>query len=146
MLECDLFYQRDLIDTVLDGEGEASILVSKYNPDIMDGTVIETDVGTHAKMLYINKHQGADFDFSDKYKTVNVYKFTEEFLVKKFMPAIEIYINAESVNSYYELVLGSLIYTGNSDIHIVEIDESRWCEIDDAEDLKRAKEKFGGNV
>ena len=49
----------------------------------------------------------------------------------------------QGVNSYYELVLGGLIYWGNADIRAVEISADEWCEIDDMEDLKRAEEKFG---
>ena len=48
----------------------------------------------------------------------------------------------QSVNSYYELVLGGLIYWGNSDIRAVCVDEVEWCEIDDMEDLKKAEKKL----
>ena len=58
------------------------------------------------------------------------------------MPQIETYVKYESVNSYYELVLGSLIYYANSDIRVVLVDESKWAEIDDLEDLERAKKQF----
>ncbi len=45
--------------------------------------------------------------------------------------------------SYYEKVLGSLMYLRECDIRTVEVSEEMWCEIDDAGDLARAGEKFG---
>ena len=48
--------------------------------------------------------------------------------------------------SYYEKVLGSLIYLRECDVRIVEVPETMWCEIDDAEDLSRAEEQFRGSV
>ena len=48
----------------------------------------------------------------------------------------------ESVNSYYELVLGSLIYYGNSDIRVVMIEEDASREIDMLKTFARAEKKF----
>ena len=45
-------------------------------------------------------------------------------------------------NSYYEKVLGSMIYLRECDIQVVEVSESMWCEIDDYDDLERAKAIF----
>ncbi len=141
MLECDLFFEKPLLEEIVNGEGDCSILVSPYNKETMDGTVIRTD-GDKAKALIIKKHQYKDFDYSGCMKTVNVYKFKKEFILNHFMPAVSTYVQHESVNSYYELVLGSLIYYGNSDIRVVVIDEDAWAEIDDVEDLARAEKKF----
>ena len=58
------------------------------------------------------------------------------------MPAIDTYIRTQGVNSYYELVLGSLIYYKNSKIEAVVVDSSLWSEIDNIEDLKQAERKF----
>ena len=46
-------------------------------------------------------------------------------------------------NSYYEKVLGSLMYYRECDFRIVEVPEDLWCEIDDADVLKRARDRFG---
>ena len=44
-----------------------------------------------------------------------------------------------NLNSYYELVLGSLIYYRNDDIYMTVISEDTWYEIDDINDLERAE-------
>mgnify|MGYP000144625588 CR=1 FL=1 len=142
MLECDLFYQRSLVDRVFDGDGECRILVSPFNREVMDGTVVTVDGGNQVKSLTIKREQGAGFDYSDKFKTVNIYWFNKDFILNKLFPFVETYVKQQSVNSYYELVLGGLIYWGNSDIRAVCVDEVEWCEIDDMEDLKKAEKKL----
>ena len=49
-------------------------------------------------------------------------------------------------NSYYEKVLGSLLYYRECDARIVEVPENMWCEIDDADDLERARKQFNENL
>ena len=43
---------------------------------------------------------------------------------------------------YYEKVLGQLIYLQEFDVKVVSVPETMWCEIDDADDLARAKKQF----
>lgn len=58
------------------------------------------------------------------------------------MPLIKWYVENMSENSYYEKVLGSLLYLWECDAHIVEVPEEMWCEVDDADDLTRVRERF----
>jgi NDP-sugar pyrophosphorylase family protein len=143
MLECDLFYRKELIDKILqESDASCSLLVSKYNSDTMNGTVVTTDKNNTVLSLVIKRNQKENFDYSDAAKTVNIYFFKKPFIVGKFLPTIETYIETQSDNSYYELVLGSLIYYGNDDIRAIYVDESEWCEIDDTDDLKKANLLF----
>lgn len=137
LLECDLFYGQDVIDTIISGDADCNILVSPFNKDSMDGTVIvaEDDM---AKELLIKAHQEKAKDYSYAYKTVNIYRFKEKFFNGKLMPALRTYVKTGNLQSYYELVIGSLIYYRNDDIRINKIDESRWYEIDDMNDYERA--------
>ena len=141
MLECDIFYRRELIDRLMAGEGECSILVSPFNPETMDGTVIEVD-GDKAVGLVLGKWQDENFDYTNTRKTVNLYRFKKEF-VQKYMPLVKWYVENVGEQSYYEKVLGSLLYLRECDARIVEVPETMWCEIDDEEDLARARARFG---
>jgi choline kinase len=143
MLECDLFYDKTLIDKIIvESKSACNILVSRYNSTTMDGTVVTVVRDNRISALTIKRDQKENFDYSDVAKTVNVYFFQKEFIIERFLPSIENYVKTQSVNSYYELVLGALIYYGNSDIRAVYIDESEWCEIDDVKDLERANVLF----
>lgn len=139
LLESDLYYKSDLLKSILSEEHACSILVSPFNKLKMNGTVIIAE-GIQARALVVKEHQKFLCDYPNLYKTVNVYKFQKEFWIKKFMPALDLYIRTGNLNSYYELVLGSLIYYQNDDIVIKSIDEDRWYEIDDVNDLKIVNE------
>lgn len=141
MLECDIYYHREMLEPLIAGTGECSILVSPFNSETMDGTVIRVD-GDCAKELILGKWQGKDFNYTDTRKTVNMYRFSKEFAAK-YMPLIKWYVENMGEDSYYEKVLGSLMYLRECDMRIVEVPEEMWCEIDDADDLERAREKFG---
>lgn len=136
LLECDLFYQKDVIDSIINSSADCSILVSPYNKQTMDGTIVIVEDG-NVKELLIKSHQDLDKDYSHAYKTVNIYKFKESFFNRKLMPALDNYIKTGNMHSYYELVIGSLIYYRNDNIQAIEIDESRWYEIDDMKDYER---------
>ncbi len=142
MLECDIYYHKEMLEALLAGEGECSILVSPFNPLTMDGTVIRVD-GDKALELILGKWQYDGFDYSKTRKTVNMYKFKKDFVKDKYMPLVRWYVEHMGKNSYYEKVLGSLMYYRECDFRIVEVPEDMWCEIDDAYDLKRARARFG---
>ena len=131
-----------LYERLLEGKGECSILVSPFNPATMDGSVIRVD-GDKALELILGKWQDADFDYAPTRKTVNMYKFEKDFVKNKYMPLIRWYVESMGENSYYEKVLGSLMYYRECDFRIVEVPEEMWCEVDDADDLARARARFG---
>lgn len=140
MIECDLFYRKEMVQALLNGTGDCSILVSRFNKDTMDGTVIECD-GDRAKTLILGKWQDDGFDYTNCYKTVNMYKFSADF-VKAYIKLIEWYVCNMGENSYYEKVLGSLMFLREKNIRVVNVPETMWCEIDDETDLMRARWQF----
>ncbi len=141
MLECDIYYHRELIEKLMEGKGECSILVSPFNPQTMDGSVIRVQ-GDMATELILGKWQGQGFDYTDTRKTVNMYRFTKTFCAK-YIPLVKWYVENMGEQSYYEKVLGSLMYLRECDFRIVEVPEEMWCEIDNEDDLRRARERFG---
>lgn len=139
LLECDLYFSKKIIDSIIKKNTDCSILVSKYNEKTMNGTVITFDENYNVNNLIVKSKQKEDFNYDDKYKTVNIYKFSKDFFLNKYIPNIETYIKTESMNSYYELVLGGLVYYDNNNIKAVVVDENLWREIDDEHDLKIAE-------
>lgn len=145
MLEGDLLYNYDLLDEISKSDAECSILVSKYNKETMNGTVILADENGQAKSLVVKDMQGENFDYENAWKTVNIYKIKKDFIKKHLFPAVKFYINTEDSDSYYEKALGSIIYYNKHDIRIIKVKEEEWFEIDDETDLKYAIENFNAN-
>ena len=145
LLECDIFFRKEMLEKLITtGEGDCSILVSPFNRETMDGTVVRIS-GNKAEELILGKWQDKNFNYSDTRKTVNMYRFTKEFVLK-YMQLIKWYVSNVGEQSYYEKVLGSLMYYREFDFRVVEVSEEMWCEIDDANDLARAEVKFKENI
>lgn len=139
LLECDIYYTDDLIATLLSGRGDCNILVSPMNPATMNGSVIFAEDDGRCQSLVLKRDQGPDFDHTKALKTVNAYLLRHAFLTEVLMPNLDIYIQTQGVNSYYELVIGGLIYYRNSDIRAISIPADRWYEVDDEQDLALAE-------
>lgn len=138
MVEGDLLFSPAVLVAAVKEKRDCNIVVSKYNPKTMNGTVVFAEE-QQAQSLVVKSRQGKSFDYDNAWKTVNIYYFSKDFFIKKFAPAIALYVSNGNLNNYYELVLGSLIYYGDDDIQITVVDEKEWFEIDDEQDLMIAQ-------
>lgn len=142
LLECDLFFKGDLLEAVMKDDSECAILTSDYNGKTMNGTVITIDPDNNVDSMILKMDQKTGLDLSQCKKTVNIYRMKKQFMKNKFMPAIDLYVRTQDVSSFYEIVLGALVYFKNSVIKAVNVPESMWFEIDDIEDLRRAEKRL----
>lgn len=138
IIESDLIYDGQALATVMMCPHANAALLDAYRPG-MDGTVVRLDnAGTIIDVIPGNR-QGADFDFSDTFKTLNVYRFSGEFCTTTFAPLLKFYSGAINDNCYYELILGMLISMGHADVHGVLVPPGSWAEVDDPVDLHHAR-------
>lgn len=140
LFECDLLYSEQLLQLLSKSDADCTIVTSDFNSETMDGSVIQVDAAGNALDLYLKKEQYPGFDYSDKKKTVNIYKFSKRFLSEALVPALKAEIDAGNLSSYYESVLKDIMKNGRWDIKVLNVPESLWCEIDDHDDLARAEE------
>jgi len=144
LLEGDLFFEHGLLNSLFENRGKNIVLLSKYKP-YMSGTVIEINEKNKAiKRLIPASDQDINFNLSDKYKTINIYSFTYNFFKTHLEPNLNFYAKTHK-QSYWELILGVLIYLNTPNIypHIVD-DRIKWYEIDDKNDLEEANYMFAG--
>ncbi|MEW6558448.1 MAG: aminotransferase class I/II-fold pyridoxal phosphate-dependent enzyme, partial [Elusimicrobiota bacterium] len=146
LIEGDIFFEEKLIEETIKDENQNLVLVDLYKP-YMDGTVLEVNHQDNSiKQLIAKKAQGMDFDFSNKYKTINVYHFTKEFFNNFFVPNLETYIKTQALTQYYELILGVLVYIGYPKLYARIVDNIKWYEIDDRNDLEKAEYLFASET
>lgn len=133
LLESDLIYDYDLIKRLVDSNEPNLVSVAKYK-QWMDGTVIKID--NDLNILEFIEKKNFDFDeIDDYYKTVNVYKFSKEFINKEFNAFLDAYIKAYGENEYYELVLKIIAHLSRSSLKALDVSDIKWYEIDDGQDL-----------
>lgn len=155
LLESDIIYDENLIKELIKSDYENAVVVSKYQ-QWMDGTVVTIDEDDNITE-FIEK---ANFDYGkidNYYKTVNIYKFSKEYLVNYYLPFLRAYIEAYGKNDYYELVLKVISSISKSGLKAYKLNDELWYEIDDCQDydiatvlfskeekMKLYQKRFGG--
>lgn len=139
LVESDLIFDEQVIEKLVNSPEKNLAVVSKYE-HWMDGTCIEVD----------DKNNITNFIFSDDfdvnftetlYKTVNIYKFSLEFM-KKYMILLETYLKIKDKKSYYETIFKYLIQINPKELKALILNNERWYEIDNKEDLQIAEGLF----
>lgn len=140
LLESDLIWEDEILRSAINSPYEDCALVAKYE-SWMDGTMVrindENDI--------VNFIPKKDFKYTDTdsyYKTVNVYKFSRQFIVNSYFPFLEAYIKVLGENEYYEQVLRVISLLDKYAIKAIPVTGLKWYEIDDVQDLRIAETIF----
>ena len=141
LIECDLIFEPSVLTRLLNTPHPNTALVDRYQRG-MDGTVVEIDSQNVITRVIPPHLQSDTFDFTDKYKTLNIYRFSQAFCQGDFKKIMTYYAHTIDSNAYYELMLGILIYLQRNTIHAVPLQGECWTEIDDPNDLKIAQYLF----
>jgi len=142
LLESDIVFEKDIIRMLLESEKENIAIVDVFNPR-MDGTVVTIDAERKIREIILKQEQKEDFNFSDKLKTVNIYKFSSDFADTLIIPQLKQYIKNNDLNNFYEIVLKEIISMQKANIYALIINHMNWMEIDDQNDLKITEVLFG---
>ena len=140
LLESDLIFEDSVLQAALDSSYRDCALISKYET-WMDGTMVRIDNDNNI-VSFIPKKA---FNYSDVpyyYKTVNIYKFSKEFIVNHYLPFLEAYIRVLGENEYYEQVLRVITLIDGVGLKALPITGMHWYEIDDVQDLRIAEAIF----
>lgn len=140
LLESDLIYESKIVDDLLAHPSPNVAAVDRFQ-SWMDGTVV-TISSDHSIGQFIPKK---DFNLSrigEYYKTVNIYKLSQDYLVDRYLPFLEAYARSMGHNEYYEQVLGVVTSLGLQELVAMPLTGERWYEIDDVQDLHNAETVF----
>lgn len=140
LIESDLIYKEEVITRAIKSKHQNLALVSPYKIGL-DGTVVQVQKDQIIS-IYPPHLQDEKFDLSDKFKTLNIYKFSKDFCSTEFKKLLVYYANAIDENCYYELILGILLYMQKTSINCEIINNSDWAEVDDPNDLSLAEFQF----
>lgn len=140
LVESDLIFEDSLFKMAVDSPYPNLALVAKYE-SWMDGTMIQKDEDDNI-VSFIPKKAFKYSDIDSYYKTVNIYKFSKEFSKNIYVPFLEAYCKALGNNEYYEQVLRVITLLDHADLKAVSIENRRWYEIDDCQDLDIAETIF----
>ena len=140
LIESDLIFSDRLFPMIMENPYPNLALVAKYE-SWMDGTMVRID--TDNNIVNFIPKQAFDYNHVDSYyKTVNIYKFSKDFLRNSYVPFLDAYTKAVGDNEYYENVLRIITLLDNSNLKALDIGRERWYEIDDKQDLDIAEALF----
>jgi histidinol-phosphate/aromatic aminotransferase/cobyric acid decarboxylase-like protein/choline kinase len=141
LIESDLVFEPAVLTRLLSSTHPNVAVVDRYGLG-MDGTVVSVSSTGIITQVIPPSLQDERFDFSDKYKTLNIYKFSAEFCRTKFRKLLTYYALSIDNNCYYEMILGILIYMQQVQIYAEILEGERWAEADDPNDLQGAEFVF----
>lgn len=143
LIESDLIFSDRLIPMIVEHPYPNLALVAKYE-SWMDGTMVRLDDNWNI-VNFISK-DAFDFDDADSYyKTVNIYKFSRDFLRQQYVPFLDAYTKAMGNNEYYENVLRIISMLNGHQMKALPIGQEKWYEIDDVQDLDIAEALFAND-
>ena len=140
LIESDLIFSDRLFPMILENPSPNLALVAKYE-SWMDGTMVRLDEEQHI-VNFISKDAFDYADVDSYYKTVNIYKFSKDFLQHKYVPFLDAYTKAVGNNEYYENVLRIISLLNSHNMKALPIGQEKWYEIDDKQDLDIAEALF----
>ena len=132
LIECDLLFEPHVLADLVERPGGNIALIDHYRTG-MDGTVVATEDG-YVSQVFPASSQDANFNYHNKFKTLNIYRFDRTFCQKTLRPMLTAYANNVDDNCYYEIVLGMLANIPQHRIAALLVAESDWVEVDDPND------------
>lgn len=140
LLESDLIFEDAVLYEVVHSKYRDCALVAKYQ-SWMDGTMVRINADNNI-VNFISKKAFNYAEVDSYYKTVNIYKFSREFIVNTYLPFLKAYIQVLGENEYYEQVLRVITLIDGAGIKALSISGKHWYEIDDVQDLRIAEAIF----
>ena len=140
LIESDLIFEGQLLDKLVNNPYPNLALVDKYET-WMDGTMVKLDDDNNI-VNFVPKKAFRYDEVDSYYKTVNIYKFSRDFLKNSYVPFLEAYTKALGNNEYYEQVLRVITLLDKCDLKALPLEGEKWYEIDDIQDLDIAETIF----
>lgn len=140
LIESDLIFEKKLLEELINQKDDNIAVLSKYQK-FMDGTVVTLNTDNNIQRFFEKSEFNKEME-KDYYKTVNIYKFSKEFLKNEYIPFLKTCMDVYGKNNYYEIALKIISNLGRSKIKGLDVSKMTWYEIDNEEDLNNAKELF----
>jgi len=141
-LEGDVFLDRDLVLDFIRHPSIDSTVVELYRP-YLDGSFVDIDLKSGLVTDWTHKSfRPENYVVEDKYKTVNIHKFSRKFVEGFLFPTLEEHVKANGGTKPIEYVLQDIIKNKKGRINTFLANNYRWIEIDDLGDLRMAESMF----
>ena len=140
LLESDIIFDDAVLSRLAEDPRPNLVCVDKFQW-WMDGTMVVLDRDSRVRR-FVSKSEFRHDEIDRYYKTVNVYKFSRQFLETCYVPFLNAYSKVFGNNEYYEQVLRVIAHVDAARLEALPLRGEKWYEIDDAQDLDIAESLF----
>ena len=140
VIEGDVFFSSQLLAHFSAQASENSTIVEPYNPSL-DGSFVEVNNGIVLDWTH-KLFRPENYVVGDKYKTVNIHKFSKDFVSEILYPTLREHVERDGGTKPIEYVFRDIIKSKKARIGIFSSHHYKWMEIDDLSDLRTAEEMF----
>ncbi len=141
ILEGDVFFEESLLTKIDGDEHNNTTLVETYDPRL-DGTFVEIGEDGFIKDWTHKSMREEGYTLEDKYKTINIHKFSKGFVDYTLYPAAKKVCDDTYGKAPLENIMRDIVRDDGSIIYGLLSNGSKWFEIDDENDLNIAEEIF----
>lgn len=138
ILEGDVFFDKQLMEDLLNCEEKNITVLEPYNADL-DGTFAEIDKNGKVIDWTHKSHRYKGYNVEDKYKTVNIHRFSREFETTILQKYLQENLNMSEGRDPLENVMEALVRENPDMIKGLVLTGQKWFEIDDLSDLEKAE-------
>ena len=137
LIEGDVLFDRNILSALVDKIPSNTAVIDDFRSD-MDGTVIIRK-SDFASSMILKSQQGKDFDYSNAFKTVNIYSFDGSTMQQYLIPALDTWVDEGFTNEFYEAAIADLIAHNSIELETQHVGKNKWVEIDTIDDLEKAE-------
>ena len=140
LLEDDIFFEEELIHRLC-RHSYANIVVADEYRDFMEGTGINVDHDIVTEFI-LKENASQVIPHKPGLKTVNIYRFSRQFMETHFVPCLEQVIAEGHHHVFYEFALARIVKSTSVRLVALPAAGLKWFEIDTPEDLRHAEQLF----
>lgn len=141
VLEGDVFFESAVLEELLNTKEKNVTVLEAYNPNL-EGTFVELDSMGYVIDWTHKSERPSGYVLLDKYKTVNIHKFSRQFISVVLEPALNASVNDYGGKEPLENVMMRIVRGSKKCIKGMILNGQKWFEIDDLDDLKMAEKIF----
>lgn len=141
LLEGDVFFHKAILEDLISLDAPNITVLEPYN-NLLDGTFVELSPNNYV-IDWTHKSMRPDgYVLSDKYKTVNIHKFSYGFIRDILRPAIGDIEKKRGIMQPLENVMQNIVKEKPDLLIGLVLNGQKWFEIDDQHDLEIAEKCF----
>lgn len=141
VLEGDVFFEKAIFFELGESKEPDATVVEDYHP-MLDGTFVDMDGNGFITGWIHKSKRKQDFQLEDKYKTVNIHKFSNIFVQSLLLPFLSESLMRYKGSEPLEYVMMRIVRRYPDKIKGLKTGQKKWAEIDDCNDLKYAEKIF----